>query len=584
MRHLKWLLVVVAVAALPIGSVLHARQVAPLLGAISGSEEPILTPAQLLADRATIEARREPGLHLGLANLLSGHHHEAEALAEYGKTIELAPGNRAARVGVLLTVLGRWQTAGGGAITPELAAALAAGRQADPENALYDYLEGAATTSNGAAVTDPAAVAKGLALIRAGNAKPYCETDDQESVQGMIAFLERVHPELNPLARMTVMGRPFPHAALLSRLRQAVPALAAEPAALETIIGMGKKLGARTRTVIVLAVANGLVLAAERELVNAYRKSGRYQAADALQAALTKHEAVFNAVRRLPAGVDERQLGMLDSMMMPSSGWRDYDPGLNRRMEYAFLELVLVAGLSLVLLVISVLALAGACLASRRAGPPTPRIQWRAKEVVMVYLGGLLFPLFAYLLFDRLHFTREFGLGQLAAVVFTQLGAIALLTTTLTVALVGRTFRRKLAGLNMPVVVPRGRHALLGFALVAVFLSCLWLGGSVGDNDAALILLGALGLAALAVFIRSLFTRILTTDQLRLYLTSLAALLLGAVVLLTLIQVTVVHPYFNRNFQGYKAAVLDPLVADEVGATNWSDLRDYFRDGGSVSQ
>ncbi|MBI5359521.1 MAG: hypothetical protein HZA48_02950 [Planctomycetes bacterium] len=620
MKILKIAWIPAVISIVLISSAVYAlRDFRVFSGAISMlnsfSSTGIANDVDLETIRETITPLKDPVLHIGLAGEFLNIRDTENAIAEYRTALNLEPADVIAHAGIVHSLLEEWIQKKSDERQSRLQSALEEAIKTDPQNSFYNYIRAAVYCMQGAVkrenpdknkkyeIVDKKLVEQGLAEVITGNTKQYYSAYESELTKAILKVMERTGRTTHPITQAFVFFS-FPlHISVyagisdtlaeLSEVYEKEGSLELCPKPHEAVSSMGKRIAGSSKWLVTLLVGTSMQNKSENKLAEYYTRTGVESESIRIKEGISRREELQNELRKIPFDIDNRKFGLLDTLIIPFGGWDDYSPETGRRMEYAFLESVFAAVLSVKIIVLILICVfcwfyAGYC--GKKYSLPQYRIIWKVKDLVFIYGFGLIAPLFFYLLYDRFHHLREFGFGNVAPLVLFQGEVIMFVILALMLLLTARRLREKLEADDVPTVTAGDkmkRYGAFAWLLFALPVAFFWIGIDDWNNGFYWLMLSITGAGAVIVTITGwiLSVREITKKgglpkmyNIRIaYCKSMVPILAGALVILLIVFFTIILPYYNRSVGKYESAVINRLIEDEVGMTRWKQLRDLNR-------
>lgn len=351
-------------------------------------------------------------------------------------------------------------------------------------------------------IDDPARLARGLALLDAGLARPRLAFPVQPVVAARVAGIDGT--PLERLARR--LGRAYcvnmPELQLLRdgiefltvlARRERVMGADGGPALLARARRLALRHGAEAANVIEVSEAQMALKAVDRAWLLDAAARGDVARVQGAAHEGTEVTRAREAARRLQGDLALDRLGIVDATCMPMGGWPpgEFDEDLSRRMDHAVLE-------SLILLALLVVGLLGVPIAWLRARTTVPADAPRAAGWTLGDLLAVVLPSFGAvavlaLMHGRLHPARGLGFPSPQALY------VAMAHGVVFVALAAFSFcwllRRSVLGKHgLTFARPASARGGLWLVLVGAHGALLWVAGR---DTALLVPSGALMLAGL---------------------------------------------------------------------------------------
>lgn len=566
--------------------------------------------------REVIIPLKNPVLHIGLAGEYRSVGDNKNAVAEYKTALVLDPANIIAHAGMVSVLLDEWMQAESDQTQASLMSALEEAVKAEPHNSFYNYARAAIYCLKSAKepepsdkgrkyeITDKLLAEQGLAEVEAGNANQYHNEYGNELGKAMLEVMKKTGRKPHPINKLAVIFSIRIQSVVYIKISDILAELSAlyekngdiesslKP--LEASGNMGKRIAGSSKWLVSLLVGFVIQNKNENKLAEYYSKIGRETESIRMKEKTAAMEILRDELKKSPDDFVGGKYSLLDTLIIPSSSWEGYNPEIGCRMEYALLEMVLAVFLSVKIVVLILICAACWLYASYRAkkhGLKPFRITWKVKDLVFIYGFGLIIPLSFYMLYDRFHYMREFGLGNNALPwVLFQGEAVMLLILVLQLLLTAWRLREKLDAGSKPSPAAGDkmkRYGIFVWLLFLIFIVFFWAGINDRSNGVYWLMVNIAGMGAVIVTLTGwvLSVREITKNgelpklyNIRaVYFKSMIPVLTGVLVLLAAAFITVILPYYISNTRKYESAVIDRLIEDEVGMTKWKQMRDLSR-------
>ncbi|OHB71513.1 MAG: hypothetical protein A2W23_05140 [Planctomycetes bacterium RBG_16_43_13] len=564
--------------------------------------------------RQKIAPFNDPQLYLGLAEETRCGGLIGEAIKEYKRAIELDPKSYIPYVGIVLIYFYEWQNQNDISekkqISLQLLIAIERGIKADQQNAFYNYIRGYLYISEGTetddseigiSIKDKYLVEKGLNEITIGNKKDHYDEYGYERYRAIITMWERMDVKIEAVYKIVKVA--FTFLVTLSDQIYAAKALNViskqyegegnyenAKLSLEAVSQMGKKLAQKSRYIVSLLVANIVQGIGEDALKEYYTRREMWKEVSYCENRKAQRKELIEQYRSVRnSELELAKLGTLDYILMPGSSYISYDPAIGRQIDYGLIEEILLGCVFILIVALLVIILinwlwTSSCI--RKHQLPSIKLSWQIKDIAIIY-SVFVTPLLFYILYDRGHYIRNYGLGYLRGLVLVQVVTVILLSVVLLLLLTGKRLSQKITGdaitSTSPTAIKLKRYSMLTYLGLALLLSYFWIGTNWRNE-----LWGALmvipGIIALILTIIGWYLTLgqakskgemhLVYQRRILYIKSLIPILGGGLIILMLLHLTIAQPYFRRAIKVYETTVIDRMAEDEIGMTNWKTLRD----------
>ncbi|MBI5360426.1 MAG: hypothetical protein HZA48_07565 [Planctomycetes bacterium] len=491
-------------------------------------------------------------------------------------------------------------------------------------NAFYDYFKGWILINKGIAhkerkqrlfeseyeyereseirIKDDEFVKRGVDAILKGNEKQYYDSLDDVIVQQAIAFLPEAGKDVNPLAKIEISSKIefyFPLAIIdnsiqamtcLSRMYEDDGEYEKAEEMLKAIGEMGRKIVRRARTLIRFTEGLSILDAGDEALRDYCKRRGMIEEAAAYEDKKKDRDNFYKSCRS-KTWPDSMKYGIIDGVIARPDIMIDYDTSTENNAQYAQLE-VLVNGVAFNGMLFLVFAAIIVWSFTRYRMKKYEvfhfkNVRWGMWDYTLILGGGLMAPLIFFLIFNRWHLSRQYGIGHTGYVWTVQTGLIPIIIAVLILFFTGLRLRYKMGWSDgqggMKYIILK-RYCMLVFLIPAFCLAFFWLGPYrrtsyviwtlCANPEAALILTGVgwiktVQAGKLAGKLEEVYRRRI------MFCKSLVLFLCVAMIVLVVFNLTVTKGYFKETERVYEIRVIDRFIDDEVGATRLKDLRDF---------
>lgn len=494
----------------------------------------------------------------------------------------------------------------------------------EENNAFYDYVKGWILIDNGIAhkdrkqrlfesdyeyeheseirIKDDELVKRGIDTILNGNKKEYYDTLNNDIVQQVIAFLPVAGKDMNPLSKMEVsfqiefvsslvmINNSIQTMDYLGRMYEDAGEYEKAEEMLKAIGEMGRNIIRRTRTLIEFSKALSVLDAGDEALRDYYKRRGMVEEANVYENRKKERDNLYKSYRA-KTWPGHMKYGIMDGVIARPDIMIDYDTSWENNSEYARLE-VMVNGVAfngmLFLVFVTVIVWSYTHYRLKKYGVLLlEKAGWGIWDYALITGGGLIAPLVFFLIYNRAHLSRQYGIGHAGYVWAVQTGLIPIIIAVLILFFTGLKLRHKMGWSDgkggMKYIILK-KYCMIIFLIPAFCLAFFWFGpyrqksyvvwALSANPETALVLTGVgwiktVQAGKVAGKLEEVYRRRI------IYCKALVQFLCVAIVVLVIFHLTVTKKYFKKCERTYETRMIDRLIEDEVGATRLKELRTF---------